>query len=410
MHSPVVLSALVLAASFQVQVFFPSSSSCAHLFYNINNTSLLIMPKQVEASVQVRSKAIGATATADDVKESEKGYGLLLEARANAAAKKANATQLRNAKYKAKYRQKRVTSAPRNKGKKKTPPKKKTRSKKSNDRTPSNDGKKKTPSQKKSVEAVQELCCPTEVPEPEDFDRVWEQARAYAISKSCTPRWLHSPLQTGVIRCSNCFRSPICMDPSSSYYLKYCCYASHRIKKLRTPLKRVMSTNECNATTFILCEDCYRFLGVDETLSKEDAVKADRRRYSWENIWASVFCDMLFGKDMSSGKLFQEVYSLEELWRLVPVSLRPYWMPYLETYLPSKDKNLVGNISEESPPSFFADRTEDISNFDRNIMSYTYKGFLNALDPHRLPGVDENDCVTPSILPDVLCPVSVFMS
>ena len=77
----------------------------------------------------------------------------------------------------------------------------------------------------------------------------------------------------------------------------------------------------------------------------------------------------------------------------------------METYLPSKDKNLVGKISEESPPSFFADRTEDIS-----IKSYTYKGFLNALDPHRLPGVDENDCVTPSILPDVLCPVSVFMS
>eukprot|EP00984_Skeletonema_dohrnii_P005758 scaffold2035_cov121-Skeletonema_dohrnii-CCMP3373.AAC.1 len=122
------------------------------------------MPKQVEASAQVRSKAIGATATAEDVKEAEKGYGLLLEARANAAAKKANANRLKIAKY----RQKRVMSAPLNKSKKKKTPKKKTRSKKSKDRTPSNEGKKKTPSQKKSVKAVQELCCPTEVPEPED--------------------------------------------------------------------------------------------------------------------------------------------------------------------------------------------------------------------------------------------------
>ena len=64
------------------------------------------MPKQVEASAQVRSKAIGATA--EDVKEAEKGYGLLLEARANAAAKKANANRLKIAKY----RQKRVMSAP----------------------------------------------------------------------------------------------------------------------------------------------------------------------------------------------------------------------------------------------------------------------------------------------------------
>lgn len=407
MYFPVVLSAAVLSASFQV--FFVTSSSFSSCVpsYNIINTSLLIMPKQAKASAHVGSRALAA-------KDVDDGYRKLLEARANDAAKKASATRLKNAKY----NKKRVKSAQLNKSKKKSPPKKnsplkkKSRSKKTKDtRTPpSKEVKKRAPSENNSGNGAEELGFPTEVPKPEDFDDVWEQARAHAISTSSTPRWFVNPPPIRGIMCSNCFRSPITTDASSSYYMKFCRYASHRIKKLRSPLKRVKSTNECNATTFILCEDCHRFLGVDETLSKEDAAKADRRRYSWENIWGSVFRDMLFGKDISSGKLFHEVYSLDTLWRFVPVSLRPYWMPYLENYLPSKHKNLVGTITEQSPPSFFVDRTEDIEKFDRNINAYTYKGFLSALDPHRLPGVDERDCGKPTILPDVLCPVSVLLS
>lgn len=361
MFIPVVLS--IVLASFQVHFI----SSCPH---NCNTTHL-IMPKKVEVSEQLLSKARAAKSqkvAEQHVKSVEQHRQ---RCKRNMKKKRANVKSMR--------------SVPSKKAKK-------VRVKKS---TRSVSSKKESLAENSSR---QPLGYQTEVPNDDEFDQIWEEAYLHAISKTM---WLSSS-EANRVMCSNCFRSPVVDDPSSSYFLKYCRCYSHQIKRLRTPLRKVDGpTKGKNAVACVLCEDCYRFVGIDKSISIEESKEVDKRRYSWQNIWACFFFDMLFGSNKYTGVPFSNVYSLEYLWRFVPVSLRQYWIPYLE------EQNLTDVISLNHPSSFFVDRTDDISKFDKNIGEFTYEGFLRALDPSRLPGVDECDCGKPSILPDVLCPVRV---
>lgn len=232
----------------------------------------------------------------------------------------------------------------------------------------------------------------------ENFDELWEQAMDFAKS---TTQWL-SP--TPGMMCANCCRSPIVFEPDSPYFFKCCRIHSHKIKALQTPLRRIQSHKKKeNAVGYVLCEECYAFLGVEESMSEKELSLANKSRYEWRNVWPSFFLDLIIGRDQASLIPFRNTYSTEYLWRFVPSSVRRYWLSFLV------EGGYVGDCSLSHPPSFFQDRTEDNEHFQSNIDLYTYAGFLRALDPSRLPGIDDHSCRKSMMLPDVLCPVSVVL-
>jgi len=232
----------------------------------------------------------------------------------------------------------------------------------------------------------------------ENFDELWEQAMDLAKS---TTQWL-SP--TPGMMCANCCRSPIVFEPDSPYFFKCCRIHSHKIKALQTPLRRIQSHKKKeNAVGYVLCEECYAFLGVEESMSEKELSLANKSRYEWRNVWPSFFLDLIIGRDQASLIPFRNTYPTEYLWRFVPSSVRCYWLSFLV------EGGYVGDCSLSHPPSFFQDRTEDIEHFQSNIDLYTYAGFLRALDPSRLPGIDDHSCRKSMMLPDVLCPMSVVL-
>ena len=189
--------------------------------------------------------------------------------------------------------------------------------------------------------------------------------------------------------CANCFRMNIPDD--DVYRFSMCRIYSHKVKDLRSPLKRVSSSKSVDkARPYLLCKCCHDFLNND--------LEYDRGRYDWRNIWPSFYWDLLVGVDQSNSLSFRQMYDAGHLWKFIPSTCRRYWM--------SSIRNLeeFNECSVDYPPSFFLDRTKSVDEFEKNIKSLTCEGFLRALDPSRLPGVEKEDCGLPSILPDVLCP------
>jgi hypothetical protein len=189
--------------------------------------------------------------------------------------------------------------------------------------------------------------------------------------------------------CANCFRMNIPDD--DVYRFSMCRMYSHKVKDLRTPLKRVSSSKSVDkARPYLLCKCCHDFLKNDS--------EYDRGRYDWRNIWPSFYWDLLVGVDQSNSLSFREMYDAGHLWKFIPSTCRRYWMSSIRNHEEFND------CSVDCPPSFFLDRTKSVDEFEKNIKSLTCEGFLRALDPSRLPGVEKEDCGLPSILPDVLCP------
>lgn len=189
--------------------------------------------------------------------------------------------------------------------------------------------------------------------------------------------------------CANCFRRNIPCDDVYSFSM--CRMYSHKVKNLRTPLKRVSSSKSVeNARPYLLCKCCHDFLNIES--------EYDGGRFDWRNIWPSFYWDLLVGVDKSNGLSFRQMYEAGHLWKFLPSSCRRYWMLSIKEYEEFTD------CSVEYPPSFFLDRTKSVDEFEKNIKSLTCDGFLRALDPSRLPGVEKEDCGLPSILPDILCP------
>ena len=189
--------------------------------------------------------------------------------------------------------------------------------------------------------------------------------------------------------CANCFRMNIPDD--DVYRFSMCRMYSHKVKNLRTPLKRVSSSKSVeNARPYVLCKCCHDFLNIEP--------EYDSGRFDWRNIWPSFYWDLLVGVDKSNGLSFRLMYEAGHLWKFLPSTCRRYWM------LSIKEYEEFHECSVEYPPSFFLDRTKSMDEFEKNIKSLTCDGFLRALDPTRLPGVEKEDCGLPSILPDLLCP------
>ena len=190
-------------------------------------------------------------------------------------------------------------------------------------------------------------------------------------------------------KCSNCHRTNLSSDTTYSFptYVLY----SHKIKKVNTSLRYVQSHKSVeDAHRLTLCDCCYRFLNADPSYDKD--------RFKWKNIWPSFMWDLLVGKDMSTGIPFCVSYEPEHLWKFIPSSCRRYWLESL------KEFKVYKSCSIHEPKSYFVDRTLDLGEFRSNINRYDFKGFLRALDPSRLPGVRDEDCGVPSMLPNVLCP------
>lgn len=145
-----------------------------------------------------------------------------------------------------------------------------------------------------------------------------------------------------------------------------------------------------------LCSQCFEYLHnhVD--------VQRNKNRHQWKNTFPSFIWNLLSGKDESTDRHFNEVYSQEYLWRWVPDKLRRSWMPAMSgtyrDFLRERTQNRVvalNSCTVSSPSSFFDDRTSELEKFRDDIRSYDSKPFLRALSPEGAKSM---------ILPDVLCP------
>ena len=188
-------------------------------------------------------------------------------------------------------------------------------------------------------------------------------------------------------KCANCCRHQI-SDPN--YKFSMCRIYSHRLKPLKTPLMRVSCSRSSNeARPYYLCESCHDFLAQHDD---------EKKRFSWASMWPSFFWDILVGTDASTSVPFHMTYTPDYLWQFIPIPVRRYWLKSIEEW------GVYSECSLDFPVSLFQDRTNDIDDFTKNISEYTYSGFLKALDPSRLPGVEEHSCGLPIVLPNVLCP------
>lgn len=199
------------------------------------------------------------------------------------------------------------------------------------------------------------------------------------------PGWISSEIGG---RCDNCCRHHI-EDCGPCYQFRMCWISPSELYNMKTPLMTVSYKADDFEKSICLCESCYFFVAN---------CSDDKSRNCWTNVWPSFYWNLLVGRDETNGIPFHRTYSPEYLWRFLPMPVRRYWIKSV------REMDIYSSCTIHSPPSFFQDRTNELDAFSRNISLYTSEGFLRALDPARLNGVNEEDCPIPSVLPNVLCP------
>ena len=178
------------------------------------------------------------------------------------------------------------------------------------------------------------------------------------------------------------------VNDDSKYRLCFRTIESNEIA--RQKLCILKSSRNFSIATYTVCKQCYCYLKKEEG----NTVVENAKRKNWENTWPSFYRDLLFGKQKTDGRQFHDICGASKLWQLVPETIRPFWKNRLETFEMNGVKPYALCI-EESTPSVFDDRTDDIDFFWSSIKSYQLVSWLAAFSCKR---------EQPIALPNVLCP------
>jgi hypothetical protein len=132
-----------------------------------------------------------------------------------------------------------------------------------------------------------------------------------------------------------------------------------------------------------LCNQCHRFL------SKE--IKSN----DFADRYPSFLWNLLVGKHVPAlgpSYYYCDIYLGEELWRMIPSTMRPWWISLLID--PNQDwfHSYGQQCSLIYPRPLFDDRTSGLSNFLNDVESHHPGWFVKALK-------DEKE-----FLPNVMCP------
>ena len=173
--------------------------------------------------------------------------------------------------------------------------------------------------------------------------------------------------------CSNCWHKQYAThDPT--YTLQFTTISSSNIRKKHSPLQLVKSSNsQTNAVDHILCNQCVRFLSKD-IKSKDFA-----------DSYPSFLWNLLAGN-------YNAVYSGQDLWRMIPSTMRPWWIHSLTESGQDWCHAYHRQISLTSPRPLFDDRTSGMTNFLKDVGSGHPGSFVKALKNEK------------EFLPNVMCP------
>ena len=159
--------------------------------------------------------------------------------------------------------------------------------------------------------------------------------------------------------CENCKRRVVqdTLHPMSLIIVNSSTIPARRKKFQSFDVKRCTDTH--TSRPYCLCHQCRNYL-----VSGDD---------NWSNIWHLFLKELLCGSHtpaFGEEYYFYQRYSAETLWRLIPESMRPWWinsfpgMCGLGRHNPfPPGQNPYENCTVSSPPSIFADKTADLNCF-----------------------------------------------
>ena len=120
--------------------------------------------------------------------------------------------------------------------------------------------------------------------------------------------------------CSSCRRTQY-DTPNPKCIFEFQIISSFNIRKKTPPLQLLKSSRlQSNAVEYTLCNQCHRLLSK-ETKSNDFA---DR--------YPSFLWNLLVGKHVPAlgpSYYYRDIYSGEELWRMIPSTMRPWWISVL---------------------------------------------------------------------------------
>jgi hypothetical protein len=154
--------------------------------------------------------------------------------------------------------------------------------------------------------------------------------------------------------CSNCWRKQYAThDPT--YTLQFTTISLSNIGKNCSLLQLVKSNNsQTNAVDHTLCNQCFCFLSKD-IKSKDFA-----------DSYPSFLWNLLVGRHTpalgSASYYYNAVYSGQDLWRMIPSTMPPWWIHSLTETEQDWCHAYCGQISLTSPRPLFDDRTFGLTN------------------------------------------------
>ena len=189
---------------------------------------------------------------------------------------------------------------------------------------------------------------------------------------------IHIFFNAGRTRCCNCKREDH-PDSNSVYRLNISPVSSNQFK--RKSCFRFLSRSSKSQGNRFLCEQCHA--SVVEG-SKE-----------FENTWPAFIWKLLSSQCRSAfygSEHYNQVYTGEELWKIIPLTMRPLWLNSVRSICHSGPFYPFSNCTLEYPSPFFVDITPEYNKHMSNLEQGTFGGVKSAVSQES------------TFLPNVLCP------
>ena len=184
----------------------------------------------------------------------------------------------------------------------------------------------------------------------------------------------------GESTCCNCKRKQTEDVDDDRYRLVFHSVSSRYVKKKLAYSFIRRLTSSTTARNYNLCAEC-----------REVCVNGSKE---FKHVWPAFFWSIL---KMSYSTAFQgtvyynQVYSGEHLWKIIPATMRPWWLDSIHS-INHHGHYIFEHCTLTNPAPMFVDRTIEFSEYSAHIQSGEPCRLIRALDDERVN------------MPNVLCP------
>ncbi len=168
-------------------------------------------------------------------------------------------------------------------------------------------------------------------------------------------------------RCCNCKRNQFDFNPESKYHLVFHQVGSQNIKRLVHKCQHVRQIkSESERRVYNLCTHCRDHL--------------ERKLTGFDSLWPGYFWHLFSGShtsDFASSYHYHEVIPAEQIWQMVPSSMRKWWISSVHE-ISFLGVSPYAHCSVSSPAPMFIDRTVDLQRFESYLDSDNLKDLDRA--------------------------------